>query len=156
MNQKHLQASHIHMSSFKGDVQSKLSELDKLIQIVGNSPAPSKATGHELMLLSKLRNMMNVLNLHTTSILNDLAELKIADSAYRETSHTKDVAEFIEKIINVVAPHSQFIYLDTVAKVSETYKDSISAYNAKMHAVENEQSKDNAYNNPYFMNLNRH
>jgi hypothetical protein len=156
MDQKHLQASHIHISSFKGDVQSKLSELDKLIQVVGNSPAPSKASGHELILLSKLRNMMNVLNLHTTSILNDLSELKIADSAYRESNHTKDVAEFIDQIINVVAPHTQFIYLETVSKVSEIYKESISDYNAKMHASENEQSKDNAYNNPYYMNLNRH
>lgn len=155
MNHKNLQSSHIHIASFKGDIQSKLNELDKLIEVVGNSPKPLEASGQEMPLLSKLRNMLTVLNLHTTSILNDLAELRIADSAYRENSHTTEITSFIEKIMTVVAPHSDMIYTQTMSAVSETYKQQLKSLEAAK-ALENDSSNDNLFNNPLYMNLNRH
>lgn len=155
MDHKLMQADHREIVEYKNSLELKIIEIDNLIAAASNSAVSAE---QDLKILSKLKNMVNILNLHTSSILQDLDSMKISDSAYRETPQTIEMLAVLEKVVEVLAPQSEVVYAKVISGMNKQYGQIVdAARRAKLDpTVELDQSLEDHTNNPYYTNLNRH
>jgi hypothetical protein len=156
MNHKAFHDCHLRIYAFKEDIQFKLGKIEELLLVVSNDISEPNAHRTELMLLSKLKNMMNILSLHASSILNDLSDLKIADAAYLENARSKQVFEIIENVTDVVAPQTDMIFEQTINQITKDNAHLIKLAKDKALEREREHSHDSLMDHPFYQNLNRH
>lgn len=121
MNHKAVSDNHKKLSQTSSLIALKLAEIEKLKDVVLASEMNDDRQ-LDLSVLTKLKNMLNVINLHTASIVNDLNELQIADGVYRENEFTARVSQAIEGVLDMMGPHAEQIFSWSMGLMKDKYK----------------------------------
>lgn len=156
MNHSAVSKQHKQLSLTTSAISSKLEEIEALRNVV-LSTATNDDNQLDLTVLNKLKNMLNVINLHTSSILHDLNDLQIVDGVYRENEFAAKVTQAIEGVLDMMGPHVDQLYEFSMGMMKEKYKNALAVAHAQAPSNEHDLTDElDPLNHPNFRPLRPH